>query len=64
MLSANLIGRQCEYREAIPAVKYRQKLIERYGEEKGKSVLFAEAFAVCEYGSPLTKENEKEYLPL
>lgn len=64
LLFANLIGRQCEYREAIPAVKYRQKLVDRYGEEKGNKTLFAEAFAVCEYGSPMTKENEQEYLPL
>ncbi|MBR5543008.1 MAG: PIG-L family deacetylase [Oscillospiraceae bacterium] len=48
-----------EYREAAPAVKFRDKLIERYGEE-GKSVLFAEAFQVSEYGSPLSFEKGKE----
>ena len=64
MLTKNLIGAQCEYREAVPAVKYRSELIERYGAEKGTEILFAEAYAVCEYGSPLTKENESEYFPL
>lgn len=63
MLMANLIGDESEYREAVPAVKYRDKLIERYGEEKGNATLFAEAFAVCEYGSPLTAEAAKELFP-
>lgn len=57
MLTKNLIGSQCEYREAVPAVKYRSKLVERYGEEKGMATYFAECFAVCEYGTPLTEEN-------
>lgn len=48
-----------EYREATPAVKYRDKLVERYG-EKGKTVLFAEAYEVSEYGSPLTDEIMKK----
>ena len=48
-----------EYREATPAVKYRDKLVERYG-EKGETVLFAEAYEVSEYGSPLTDEIMKK----
>jgi LmbE family N-acetylglucosaminyl deacetylase len=32
------------------ANKYRDKLIELYGEEKGKKVRYAEAFELCEYG--------------
>ena len=63
MLKKNLIGAQSEYREAVPAVKYRQKLVERYGEEKGMATYFAEAFAVCEYGAPLTEENAKILFP-
>lgn len=63
MLTKNLIGSQCEYREAVPAVKYRKKLIERYGEKAGMETKFAEAYAICEYGSPLTKENESEFFP-
>lgn len=55
VLSKNLIGVQSEYREAKPAVMNRDKLISRYG-EAGKTVLFAEAFAVCEYGSPMSDE--------
>ena len=51
-----------EYREAVPAIKFRDKLIERYG-EIGKRILFAEAFEVSEYGTPLTKELERIIFP-
>ena len=30
--------------------------IEKYGEEKGSKIRYAEAFEVCEYGNPLTDE--------
>lgn len=63
MLKKNLIGAQSEYREAVPAVKYRQKLIERYGQEAGMGTYFAEAYGVCEYGEPLTEENAAQLLP-
>ena len=62
MLTKNLIGQPSEYREAVPAVKYRDLLIKRYG-EAGKDIYFAECFSVCEYGSPLTEEAEKELFP-
>ena len=58
-LSVPVISNNSEYREAMAASKYRDKLIERYG-EKGKTILFAEAFQVSEYGSPLTKELADE----
>lgn len=45
-----------EYREATAAVKYREKIRERYDNLADK-VLFAEAFQVSEYGASLTKEN-------
>ena len=63
MLTANLIGAQSEYREAVPAVKYRSKLVERYGEEKGNATLFAEVFAVCEYDESMTEEESRTLLP-
>jgi hypothetical protein len=62
MLTKNLIGQPSEYREAVPAVKYRDLLIKRYG-EAGKDIYFAECFSVCEYGSALTEEAEKELFP-
>ena len=51
-----------EYREALPASKYRELLVKRYG-EAGAKVLFAEAFQLSEYGTPLTAENEKTLFP-
>jgi len=39
-----------ERRFAAVADKYRDKLIELYGAERGKKVKYAEAFEVCEYG--------------
>lgn len=62
ILKTNLIGSQSEYREAIATVKYRDLLIKRYGEQ-GKYTMFSEAFAVSEYGAPLTEELEKELFP-
>jgi len=35
------------------ADRYRNRLIELYGEAEGKAIRYAEAFEVCEYGRPL-----------
>lgn len=43
------------------ADKYRDRLIEIYGEEKGNAVKYAEAFEVCEYGR---RPSEEELLRL
>ena len=37
-------------RYANEANRFRDKLCELYGEEKGKQVKYAEAFEICEYG--------------
>lgn len=39
-----------ESRMAEPARLYRQRLLERYGDEHGSQVVFAEAFQLSEYG--------------
>lgn len=52
----------CECAEAVETVKYRDLLVKRYG-EKGRNTLFSEAFALCEYGTPLTEETEKIFFP-
>lgn len=39
------------------ANKYRSKLIELYGNEKGSKIKYAEAFEDSEYGTRLSKEN-------
>lgn len=52
-----------EYTESILASKYRNLLVERYG-EKGKNILFAEFFQLSEYGKQLDDENIKILFPL
>ena len=45
------------------ANQYRSRLIELYGQEKGKKVRYAEAFELCEYGSRASVEKLKELFP-
>lgn len=47
-------------RYAKTAARFRKELIEKYGEERGSKVRFAEAFEICPYGSPMTDELYKE----
>ncbi len=62
------VGRQERYnqvkeriarRDANIANKYRDQLIDLYGEEKGENIEYAEAFEICEYGSQPTMEELK-----
>ena len=46
-----------------PANQYRAKLIELYGENKGKKVQYAEAFEVCEYGRQPSAAELKQLFP-
>lgn len=52
-----------ESRAEAVANKHRDKLIELYGEEKGKKVRYAEAFELCEYGSRASPEKLKQLFP-
>lgn len=61
-LNISIASNNSEYREAAPAVLFRDKIVERYGEQARKT-LFAEAFQVSEYGAKLTKENINVYFP-
>jgi len=45
------------------AEQYRAKLIELYGEEKGKKIRYAEAFELCEYGSRASPDKLKQLFP-
>ena len=51
-------------RFAKTAARFREKLIEEYGFERGSKMRFAEAFEVGEYGSPLTEEIKNVFLSL
>ena len=50
-------------RFARTAARFRRELIEKYGEEKGSKVRYAEAFEVSEYGAPLDEEKKKLLFP-
>ena len=45
------------------ADRFRDELIEHYGEEEGSEVQYAEAFEHCEYGGRLTDENRPVLFP-
>lgn len=47
-------------RFAKTAARFRKELIERYGKERGAHVRYAEAYQLCPYGGPLTKELEEK----
>ena len=50
-------------RNAEIANKYRNRLIELYGREKGSKIKFAEAFEICQYGRQASIEELKEMFP-
>src|SRR6186997_3418981 len=47
-------------RTAAVADKYRDRLIAKYGEQRGKAVKYAEAFELCEYGRQPSAEELKK----
>lgn len=48
---------------AATAAKFRTQLKDRYGNERGAKVKYAEAFEICEYGRQPSKEEVKELFP-
>lgn len=52
-----------ERRQSGEATRFRDVLIQYYGEEKGRAVKFAEAFEICEYGRQPSKEEIRKLFP-
>lgn len=52
-----------ERRHGDEANKFRDVLVEWYGDEKGKAVRFAETFEICEYGRQPTKDELRTLFP-
>jgi N-acetylglucosamine malate deacetylase 1 len=46
------------------ANKYRPKLVEIYGKERGEKVQYAEAFELCEYGNQPNQSGLRKLFPL
>lgn len=57
------LRRRYEPRFAALADRYRERLQEVYGAERGAAVRCAEAFEVCEYGAPLTPDKWRALFP-
>jgi LmbE family N-acetylglucosaminyl deacetylase len=51
-------------RDRAVAERFRDKLIELYGPEKGRAVQYAEAFEICEYGRRPSAEELKKLFPI
>jgi LmbE family N-acetylglucosaminyl deacetylase len=49
--------KRTEEHQAAVANKFRGKLVDLLGEERGKAVKYAEAFEVCEYGSQPSRQD-------
>jgi N-acetylglucosamine malate deacetylase 1 len=45
------------------AERYRSRLIELYGKERGHKIKYAEAFELCQYGSQVSTEELKKLFP-
>jgi LmbE family N-acetylglucosaminyl deacetylase len=57
------LGERLKRNDEMIADKYRNKLIELYGKEKGSQIRYAEAFENSEYGSSLSEMNLKILFP-
>jgi LmbE family N-acetylglucosaminyl deacetylase len=57
------LAAQLKARWRRTADRFRDKLVELYGEEKGSRVEFAEAFEISEYGSVPSTEELKKLFP-
>lgn len=45
------------------ADRFRKELVERYGEDRGNKIEYAEAFEISEYGGKLDKDKIWDYFP-
>ena len=57
------LGERIKRLDEMTTDKYRNKLIELYGKEKGSRIRYAEAFENSEYGSSLSESNVKILFP-
>jgi len=57
------VGDRFKQRAASVADRYRAKLIELYGQEKGSRIKHAEAFELCEYGRRPSPDDLRKLFP-
>ena len=58
-----LLHDQMIVRDGKVAERFREKLMKKYGEKKGKNTVCAEAFEISEYGGQLTEGSISYYFP-
>lgn len=51
-------------RDKKNADRFRSLLCKRYGEEKGRQIVYAEAFEICEYGKQISVEDLEKIFPV
>lgn len=54
---------QWHERQSREATKYRDLLVQIYGEERGKQIKYCESFELCEYGRRPTAQELKKLFP-
>jgi hypothetical protein len=57
------VAKRFSQRDAAIANKYRAKLVELYGDEKGKKIRQGEAFELCEYGRQPSAQELRQLFP-
>jgi LmbE family N-acetylglucosaminyl deacetylase len=57
------LAREFKARIAPMADQHRDLLIKIYGEDRGRTIRYIEAFEPCEYGSPLNESNVRQLFP-
>jgi LmbE family N-acetylglucosaminyl deacetylase len=57
------LPKRYEPRNRRLADRFRDELVETYGEKRGNDVEYAEAFEHCEFGGPLTEANRDVLFP-
>lgn len=57
------LGSRWKPRSKADAERFREHLIERYGQQRGSEIQFAEAFEISEYGSQLSREQIDALFP-
>ena len=55
--------KRAEGRNGEVAQRFRKKLVEQLGAEKGNGVKAAEAFELCEYGTQPSKDDLRRFFP-
>ena len=58
-----MAARISRHREDRYAGTYRDALVKFYGEARGRTVRYAQAFEVCEYGRQPSRDELKQIFP-